>query len=118
MRVVWTPEALQDRIDIWDTIATGNDTVWILTLILNRGARLLVLCPFSPHDATLFIATCTHSTRATALFHSQNYDYPNASARSRPNTSQNCASCVVVKLMRISVLGWRSAWNRAPGASR
>jgi uncharacterized FAD-dependent dehydrogenase len=28
------------------------------------------------------------------------------------------ASCVVQKLMRISVLGWRLAWNSAPGASR
>ncbi|MDD2882945.1 MAG: type II toxin-antitoxin system RelE/ParE family toxin [Rhodoferax sp.] len=24
MKVVWTPEALQDRIDIWDYIATDN----------------------------------------------------------------------------------------------
>ncbi len=24
MRLVWTPEALQDRIDIWDHIATDN----------------------------------------------------------------------------------------------
>jgi toxin ParE1/3/4 len=24
VRVVWTPEALQDRIDIWDYIATDN----------------------------------------------------------------------------------------------
>ena len=24
MRVIWTPEALQDRIDIWDYIATDN----------------------------------------------------------------------------------------------
>ena len=31
---------------------------------------------------------------------------------------QNAASCVVAKLMRISVLGVRSAWNSAPGASR
>ena len=27
---------------------------------------------------------------------------------------QNAASCVVAKLMRISVLGLRSAWNSAP----
>lgn len=43
---------------------------------------------------------------------------PYCSARNRSNVSQNFASCVVAKLMRISVLGWRSAWNRAPGASR
>ena len=24
MRVIWTPEALQDRIDIWDYLATDN----------------------------------------------------------------------------------------------
>ena len=24
MKVIWTPEALQDRIDIWDYIATDN----------------------------------------------------------------------------------------------
>ena len=39
-------------------------------------------------------------------------------ARTRWKTRQNAASCVVVKLMRISVQGWRLAWNRAPGASR
>ena len=26
MKVVWTPEALQDRIDIWDYIASDNPT--------------------------------------------------------------------------------------------
>ena len=39
-------------------------------------------------------------------------------ARTRSNTRQNAASCVVVKLVRISVQGWRLAWNRAPGASK
>ena len=24
MRVIWSPEALQDRVDIWDTIAADN----------------------------------------------------------------------------------------------
>lgn len=24
MRVIWTPEALQDRVDVWDTIAADN----------------------------------------------------------------------------------------------
>ncbi len=36
----------------------------------------------------------------------------------RSNARQNTASCVVAKLIRISVLGRRSAWNSAPGASR
>ena len=31
---------------------------------------------------------------------------------------QNCAPCVVAKLMRISVLGSRRAWNSEPGANR
>ncbi len=49
MKVFWTPEALQDRIDIWDFIAADNplaaanldaifsnaayESVWILALI-------------------------------------------------------------------------------------
>ena len=50
MRVIWTPEALQDRIDIWDYLATDtleliphehyrlvyeieSDTAWILALV-------------------------------------------------------------------------------------
>lgn len=36
----------------------------------------------------------------------------------RENTRQNAASCVVVKLMRMRVLGARAAWNSAPGAIR
>jgi hypothetical protein len=40
------------------------------------------------------------------------------SATTRANTFQNTASCAVAKLMRISVLGLRLAWNSAPGASR
>ena len=43
---------------------------------------------------------------------------PHTSPRNLSNTLQNPASCVVAKLMRMSVLGCRSAWNRAPGASR
>ena len=39
-------------------------------------------------------------------------------AHTRSNTRQKAASCVVVKLMRISVPGWRLAWNSEPGASR
>ena len=34
---------------------------------------------------------------------------PQACARRRENTCQKGASCVVVKLMRISVPGWREA---------
>ncbi|MDR2710811.1 MAG: type II toxin-antitoxin system RelE/ParE family toxin [Burkholderiales bacterium] len=49
MKVIWTPEAQQDRVDVWDYIAADNpwaavraddlfyeiegETVWILTLI-------------------------------------------------------------------------------------
>ena len=39
-------------------------------------------------------------------------------ARVATNSRQNCAPWVVAKLMRISVLGSRRAWNRAPGASK
>ena len=38
--------------------------------------------------------------------------------RTRSKVFQNAASCVVAKLMRISGLGCRLAWNSAPGASR
>ena len=41
-----------------------------------------------------------------------------AEATRRENVRQNAASCVVAKLMRMSVLGVRAAWNRAPGAIR
>ena len=44
--------------------------------------------------------------------------YRPCSARTRSKVFQKAASCVVAKLMRMSVLGWRSAWKSAPGASR
>lgn len=42
MKVVWTPEALQDRTDIWDTIAADSPTaaVRIDELFSNAAARL------------------------------------------------------------------------------
>jgi len=39
-------------------------------------------------------------------------------SRNRANTFQNAASCVVAKLIRISVPGLRTAWNSEPGAIR
>ena len=38
MRVVWTPEALQDRIDIWDYIAADNPQAAIRMDALFSGA--------------------------------------------------------------------------------
>ena len=42
MKVVWTPEALQDRTDIWDTIAADSPTaaVRIDELFSSAAARL------------------------------------------------------------------------------
>ena len=42
MKVVWTPEALEDRTDIWDTIAADSPTaaVRIDELFSNAAARL------------------------------------------------------------------------------
>ena len=42
MKVVWTPEALQDRTDIWDTIAADSPTaaVRIDELFSSAVARL------------------------------------------------------------------------------
>lgn len=42
MKVVWTPEALQDRIDVWDYIASSNPlaAVRIDELFSNAAARL------------------------------------------------------------------------------
>lgn len=42
MRVVWTPEALQDRSDIWDYIAADNPraAVNVDTLFSEAAARL------------------------------------------------------------------------------
>jgi addiction module RelE/StbE family toxin len=42
VKVVWTPEALQDRIDIWDYIATDNPpaAVRMDTLFSESASRL------------------------------------------------------------------------------
>lgn len=44
MKVVWTPEALQDRLDIWDYIAADNRraAIKIDTLFSNAAAKLAV----------------------------------------------------------------------------
>lgn len=44
--------------------------------------------------------------------------FPHISSRNLAKLSQNWASWVVAKLMRMRLLGARLAWNRAPGASR
>lgn len=42
MRVVWTPEAEQDRDDIWETIAADNPlaAVWMDQLFTETAAKL------------------------------------------------------------------------------
>jgi addiction module RelE/StbE family toxin len=42
VKVIWTPEAQQDRIDIWDYIATDNlpAAAWMDELFSNAAAKL------------------------------------------------------------------------------
>ena len=42
MKVVWTPESLQDRLDIWDYIAADNRraAIKIDTMFSNAAAKL------------------------------------------------------------------------------
>ena len=52
MRVVWTPEAQQDRADVWDYIAADNPRAACNSILTsfrfpNRYARLRWL-PFKP----------------------------------------------------------------------
>ena len=68
MRVVWTPEAQQDRADVWDYIAADNPRAAARELAYNDALRVLLPAFVSPNEVQCPGGACRFIDGTQLLF--------------------------------------------------